>query len=92
MDGSLAVGTNGVVTERHIAAASQIAINNGSYTTGDAGSSTPGASVLELGGTTTGSSAGNIRFYGSVLYVGTLSGTDIANLRTYLGNKCGLSL
>jgi hypothetical protein len=89
----LSIGSNGVVTERHIAGASQLAINNGSYVTANAGSTAPPNGTFILGAiSSTGASASSMRFYGGVVCDGTLTTTEIANLRTYLGAKCGLTL
>jgi hypothetical protein len=89
----LSIGSNGVVTARHIAGASKLAINNGAYATANAGSSNPPNSNFILGGISiSGASASNMRFYGGVICDGTLTSTEIANLRTYLGAKCGLTL
>lgn len=84
------LGTNVVVTERHIAGASKIAANNDPYVTGNTGSTS--TAYLSLGATLTGTSAANFRFYGAIIGDGTLTTTEIANCRTYLGNKCGLTL
>ena len=86
----LAVGSNGVVTERHIGGASQLAVNNGAYSSGNAGSTAPGTTfhIPAVASAT----ASNIRFYGVVIKQGTLTAEQIALLRTWLGNKCGLSL
>lgn len=90
MSVSLAVGTNGVLTERQNATASKFTLNNGSDSVGGAGASNP--AQTNLGGTSVGGSASNIRFYGAIIGDGTLTTTEIANCRTYLGNKCGLTL
>lgn len=89
---ALALGTNGVVTERHSGAASRIAVNNGAYTTASAG--TNATTFIALGGST--SASGNnaqMRFYGMVLKgAGGFTDAQTAELRTYLGSKCGLTL
>ncbi len=86
----LAVGSNGVVTERHIANASKIAVNSGAYVTGDAGAVAP--TSLNLGASGSATAASNVRFYGAVERAGSMTDSEIAQLRTWLGAKCGVTL
>lgn len=90
VNSSLAVGTSGVVTERHVANAQQLAVNNGAYVSGDAGATAP-ASPTTLGAGPAGANAANVRFYGMVMR-GTMTDPQIASLRTWLGAKCGVVL
>jgi hypothetical protein len=86
------IGTNFVATERHISGASQLAVNNNAYSSGNAGTTVPGTQLILGAGTNAGGNAGNVRFYGGVIKLGTISDPDIASLRTYFGAKCGLTL
>ena len=86
----LAVGVNGVVTERHAGASSRLAVNNGSYATGDAGAVAPGG--ITIAANHVNGTAGNIRFYGTIMRQGTLTDPQIAQVRTYLGSKSGVTL
>lgn len=86
----LAIGLNGVVTERHIAGASQLAVNNGAYVTGDAGAI--GITTLALGANSVGSTASNIRFYGGVVRTGSMTDEEITGLRAWLAERAGVIL
>jgi hypothetical protein len=90
--GGLAIGANGVVTERHVAANSQLAVNNGAYSSGNAGSTAPGTTLIIGAGVAAGTNGSNIRYYGSTSKVGQFTTEQIALIRTWLGAKCGLSL
>lgn len=85
----LAVGANGVVTERHISGASQLAINNQGYVTGNSGSTATNG--LVVGGGAGGTNLSNIRFYGGVIRAGTMTDEEIANLRAWLAEKSGVT-
>lgn len=87
----LAVGTNGIVTERHVANAQQIAINNGQYVTGDAGASTPGA-TFSIGADPAGASASNIRCYGLLIRSGSLTDGEVSRVRAWLADKAGVAI
>lgn len=87
---ALAVGTNGVVTERHSGASSRIAINNGGYTTGDAGTTLPGG--IALGNSAAVSSPGNARVYGILMRATGLTDAETASLRSYMADKAGVTL
>lgn len=83
--------TDYVVTERWKAAPSQIRLDNGSY------SSSPSAAGVNPGGITFGTRRNgfnpcNMRFYGSMMYDGTLGSTDLATVVTYMGALQGRSL
>lgn len=86
----LAVGSNGVVTERHDGANSGLAINNGVYTTGDPG--TVAATGCAIGASPAGSVPSNIRFYGCVTANGALADDEILGLRAWLAEKAGVTL
>lgn len=87
----LAVGTSGVVTERHQGASSRIAVNNGAYVTGNAGTTVP--TGLSIGARGDGAAPANVRVYGLVQRFGSvLTADEIASLRTWLGEKIALSL
>lgn len=86
----LAVGANGVVTERHDGANSRLAINTGAYTTGNPG--TTAVTGLTIGAQRQGLGNSHIRFYGCVMRAGTLTGSEIADIRGWYGDKAGLNL
>lgn len=86
----LAVGSDGVVEERHNGASSRIRVNKGSFATGDGGSSNS-TGGFRIGNGNSGGYA-NFRMYGFVQRDGTFSATEIDNLTTYLGAKAGLTL
>lgn len=88
----LAVGVNGVVTERHIANASRLAINNGAYVTGNAGATAPANPFVIGARNTNGASPSNIRFYGCVVKAGALTDEQILGLRAWLADKAGVTL
>lgn len=92
--GDLAVGTNGIVTERHIANGSKIAVNNRAYAAGDAGATAPTSGQLRIGAiNASGSnSPSNIRFYGCVMKDGTLTDDEVLGLRAWLAGKAGVTL
>jgi hypothetical protein len=71
-----------IVTERHSGAASRLAIDNGSYDTGDAGTASTDGTGTGVG------NKPNVRFYGAVQKSGLTDG-QIAQLRTYLAAKQG---
>ena len=80
-----------VVTERHNGASSRVAIDNGSYNTGNAGATGPTGVVMAA---STGGTFGqtNCRCYGVVQMDRSLTDPETAQLRTYLGAKQGRSL
>jgi len=90
MNDKLPVGANGVVTERHIANMQQIAVNNGPYVTGDAGSTAP--SSMTVGAKPNLSLFANIRLYGFLARAGSLSAEEISGARNWLAAKCGVTL
>lgn len=89
-NGALDVGQNGIVTERHVANASKLAINNGSYVSGDAGSGAP--TSLSVGASSSASGASNIRLYGMLMRAGSLSDDEMASLRSWMAAKSGVDL
>lgn len=85
----LAVGTNGVVTERFIAGGSKIAVNNGAYVTGNVGSTA--LTVLRVGASSAaGGSAANFRLYGLILRAGSLSDEEVVGGQSWLAEKSGV--
>jgi hypothetical protein len=88
----LALETPGVVTERHNGTNSRIAVNNGVYVTGNAGTVVPLG--ISVGGTFSGANAANVRFYGTVMRGGVTPLTDakIAMVRRFIGSRCGVAL
>lgn len=86
----LAVGANGVITERHDGLNSRLAVNNAAYVVGNTGITLPGG--LTIAATTTGGSAANIRFYGTTMIGRALTDAEIANLRSYMAGKAGVTL
>lgn len=89
-DNSLAVGADGVVTERHNNATSQIAVNNGNYTIGSPGVTSPGG--ITIAGDQSGVANSNIRLYQTIMLQRTLTTAEIASLRTQFGAKALLNL
>lgn len=88
---ALSVGTTGVITEIYNGASSKLAVNNGSYTTGNAGSASPGGLTVGWDGGGIGGRA-NCRIYQVLLIDRVLSDDEIATVRTIFGAKAGLSL
>lgn len=88
--GGLEVGTNGVVTERHVAGASRVAVNNGAYVTGDAGSNAPSGS-LSVGADPAGNVLSKIRLYAMLMRAGPLSNSEIGDLRLWMADRAGVT-
>jgi len=88
---SLPIGANGVVTERHAAGASALAVNNEPYSLGDAGSTAP-IGPFSIGSDPAGNNASSIRLYAVLIRNGSLRSSDIARLRTWMGKRSGLTL
>lgn len=86
-NGGAALGSNVVVVERHIANASKLAVNGTYVGPVDAGAVAP--TSLYLGSTT--SVYANFRFYGAVMGA-QFTTAQIANLQTWLGARCGITL
>ncbi len=87
----LTLGSNHVLTEIINGASSKIAVDNGSYATGSPGAANPGG--LTVGGTGgTGGFTTEILWFGAVFIGRVLTDPEIANVRTFLGAKGGLSL
>jgi len=85
---ALAPGTNGVVTERHVAGASKLAINTNAYVGPiDAGSS--GLTTLSIGGGG-GAVNSNFRLYGMLMRAGAMTDDEIAGLRSWMADKAGV--
>lgn len=77
-----------VVTERHNGASSRIAVNNGSYVTGDVNLS-PGAVLTLFAGNAGADQFIVARCYGIFELAGaTLTDAEIAQLRTYFAARC----
>lgn len=83
------IGASFCADEIYNAASSSLTVNNGTATTGNPGTAGPGG--MRVGSYATGGWA-NMRFYASVLRSGTLTTTERANLRTYIGARAGLTL
>mgnify|MGYP007005598344 CR=1 FL=1 len=79
-----------VVTEVWNGASSKLAINNGAYATGNAGTQAPGG--FTVGSAGHGYANSNIRWYGSIIASGVMSDANVAKTRSWLGAKAGLSL
>jgi hypothetical protein len=91
INADLAVGVNGVATERHAGASSRLAINNGAYVTGNPG--TNAATGISLATVTpTQGNHGNVRIYGVVMIGRTLSDSEIGKVRRFMAAKAGVSL
>ncbi|MEO9611879.1 MAG: hypothetical protein ABJG86_11030 [Nitratireductor sp.] len=87
---TLAVGADGVVTERHAGATSRVALDNSAYVTGDAGTIPPGG--ITIGANYDDSTASNIRLYGVILRAGQMSDTQMAATRGLLAGRGGIAL
>lgn len=88
----LAIGFDGVATEIFNGASSKLAINNGSYATGDAGNIASSPGGFTVGARQDSTSASAILFYGVVQISRVLTDVEIASCRTFFGNKAGLTL
>lgn len=84
---SPASGVDFVATERHSGASSRIAVDNGSYVTGDAGA-TARTGICIGAGVAGSANFANCRFYGRVMK-SAFTDEEIALLRTYLAAKQG---
>lgn len=82
--------TNAVITERHNGASSRIALDNGSYVTGNAGTTVSGG--ITIGASNTPNNYHALRLYGMVADNSDISDANIALIRTRMGNLIGLSL
>lgn len=87
-NGALAIGRNGIVTERHIANGSRLAVDNGGYVTGDAGAAAP--TSLSIGASSAGTVPANIRLYGVLMRAGAMTDDEIAGLRSWMADKAGV--
>lgn len=82
---TLAVGVNGVVTERHSGVTSRVAINSGNYTTGAANTNVPGG--ITIFSDNLGTSNANARLSGLVMRAGAMTTQQVVNMRAYLVAK-----
>lgn len=82
-----ASGADFVATARFNGASSRVAIDNGSYQTGDAGANA--SDGMTLGSNGDSSDMANCRFYGLVERGSAFADSEIAQLRTYFGAKQG---
>lgn len=85
---TLPIGTNGVVSEVHNGASSSLTVNNGTATTGNAGTTLPGG--IRLGTSTT--SYANFRLYGLVMINRLLTTNERTKLRQWMADKAGVTL
>ena len=88
----LAIGTNGVVTEKWAGAASRIAVDNNGYVSGDAGPGNPDGISLGSAGGAIGARFGHIRLYGIVMIGRALSDAETARLRRFMAARAGVAL
>jgi hypothetical protein len=86
----LPVAVNGILTERFDGSSSRIAVNTGSYATGDTGTTT--ADRLVIGRDAGGTVFSSIRLYGVVMRAGTLTDGQMTGLRCWLAAKAGVTL
>lgn len=88
----LAVGTVGVVTERHQGASSRISVNNGAYVTGNAGTIVPGG--LTVAASSSGGGPGTLDWYGTIMRggVAAMSDAEIALCRRWCATRAGVTL
>lgn len=87
---TLAVGADGVVTERHSGATSRVALDNGAYATGNAGTSAAGG--ITIGANYDDGNAAAMRLYGTVMRAGQMSDTQMAATRALLAGRGGIAL
>ena len=86
-----ALATTVVTTERHSGAGSRLAINNGAYSTGNPG--TLGAGGISIGMNEVASGGySDMLFYGTIMINRLLTDTEIANARTWMASKGGVTL
>ena len=88
--GAAAIGTSFVGTERHAGAASRIAINNGSYATGDNAGAIPGG--ITVGAEYTGSTACTMSFFSGLMIDRALSASEITQTRYFMAATAGLTI
>lgn len=87
---SMTVGTNHVATEIFNGASSKLAVDNGTYATGDPSiAATAGATI---GGGLSGGTESAINWFGAVHIGRILTDPEIASCRTFFGNLAGLTL
>jgi hypothetical protein len=86
----LAVGTIGVVTERHSGSSSRIAIGNGAFASGNATSAVATGVMLFAG--SGGAMPANARCYGLVVIDRDLSDDELISVRGFLAAKAGIAL
>lgn len=86
----LAIGAPGVVAERHSGSSSGIAIGNGGFVAGSAGSAAPNGIVLFA--STGGALPANARCYGLVVIDRVVGDAEIASVRSFLADKAGIAL
>lgn len=84
------LGTNRIITERHNGASSRIAVDNGAYTTGNAGATLPGGITIGAGHDS--ANASDIRFYGSIMRAGQMDDETITKTREFLAAKSAVTL
>lgn len=88
--GAVAIDTDFVLTERHAGASGRAAINNNAYNTGDVGTNVPGG--ITLFARNDGVAFSKTRCYGVIERAGTMTNTQIANARSYIATKSGVTL
>lgn len=88
--GALVLGVNAVVTERHHGAASRLAINQGSYVTGDAGTALPGG--ITLFSDHVPGNFGHYRLYGVCMVGRALSEAEIQRTRRFMAARAGIAI
>lgn len=86
----LAIGVNGVVTERGSGASSRLAVNNGAYVTGDSGPNAPQG--ITIGNNSDGGNPSSIHFYGAVMIGRALTDAEITRARSYFAQRAGVTL
>lgn len=86
----LALGTDHVATERHHGGSSRLAIDNGAYVAGDAGTLAP--PNIELGSYNGGAQPGHFRLYGVCMIGRALNDGETAALRRFMAAKAGAAL
>lgn len=88
--GSVPVGTDAVVTEKHNGANSRIASNNNAYITGNMGTNAAGG--ITVFSQEAGINPANARCYGVIIRQGEMTDEQITQARDYLATKSGVTL
>ena len=90
VNNDLAVGVNGVVTERYTGVDTYTQVNQGTEYTVTSNAS-PAPTQLSIGGRSNGTLCANMRLYGLVQRAGTLTAQQRADLQEYMAGTSGVN-